>query len=394
MADPALSNALLALKQQQAYRQRRLLESPQGVKVVMNGKPLTSFCSNDYLGLANHARVRAAATEAIKQFGVGSGASQLVSGYSVLHAALEEALADFLGYPKVVLFSSGYLANLGVIATFSARNSMVLEDRLNHASLIDGAKYAGARLKRFRHADPKHAETILKSQPALTNSASANLIVSDGVFSMQGTIAPLPSLLALKQKFATKLIVDDAHGIGVLGKHGRGSLEHLNIQADQVDLLIGTFGKAFGGSGAFVAGDKQHIEYLIQKSRTLIYTSAAPAALAAAARQSLKLIITEPERRRRLHANIACLREKLLASNLNLQASETAIQTVLIGSNEKALRFSQALEERGLLVIAIRPPTVPANTARLRITLCSQHSRQDIDHLASALQEIAALEKH
>lgn len=385
MTKLSLSEELRALKQQHAYRQRRLLESPQGVNIVLDEREFTSFCSNDYLGLANDPRVCEAASQAIKSFGVGTGASQLISGYTTIHSALEEELADFLGYEKVVLFSSGYLANLGVIASFSSRNSLVLEDRLNHASLIDATKYAGTKLKRFRHLDTGHAETILKA-----STTSSNLIVVDGVFSMEGTISPLSSLVSLKQQFSSKLIVDDAHGIGVLGQQGKGSLEHLNIDSSDIDLLIGTFGKSFGSSGAFVAGNKNIIEYLIQKSRTLIYTTAPPAALAAASRQSLNVIINEPKRRQRLLSNIAYFRKKLSDSTLNLQPSETAIQSILLGSNESALNLSQALEKKGLLVIAIRPPTVPKNTSRLRITLCSEHSHQDIDKLVVALKELAA----
>lgn len=381
-----LSDDLLTLQKQGAYRQRKSLESPQGVEVIVEGKPYLSFCSNDYLGLANDARVCNAATRAISNFGVGSGGSQLISGYSCLHAALEEALADFLGYERTVLFSSGYLANLGVISAFSTRKTLILEDRFNHASLIDAAKYAGGNLKRYLHRDTEHAKNIA-SQAA----ASSLLLVTDGVFSMEGTMAPLKQLCDLKDFYADMLIVDDAHGIGVLGQHGRGTLEQLNIDPSRVDILVGTFGKAFGGSGAFVAGSNDAIEYLIQKSRTLIYTTAAPAALAAAAQQSLDIIINEPDRRDRLHNNIEYFRKSLNSTTLNLQDSNTAIQTIVIGTNNDALRYSEQLEHRGLLVLAIRPPTVPKNTARLRITLCSEHTHKQIDQLVLALQEIQFL---
>jgi 8-amino-7-oxononanoate synthase len=383
MPQDPLSNQLLSLKRQGAYRHRRKLQGPQGVEVSVDGDSFISFCSNDYLGLANDPRVRSAACNAISKFGVGSGASQLISGYSSLHAELEEQLADFLGFQRCVLFSSGYLANLGVISTFSTRKSLILEDKLNHASLIDAAQYAGANLKRYRHRDTKHATEIFNS-----TNAESRLIVTDGVFSMEGSIAPLDQLVKLRTRESDKLIVDDAHAIGVLGKQGKGTLEYHNISPTQVDILIGTFGKSFGSSGAFVAADSDTVEFLIQKARSLIYTTSPPAALAAAAQQSLDIIISEPERRQRLQSNIKYFRACLSETNLELLDSITAIQTIIIGGNNEALIFSQRLEQLGLLVLAIRPPTVPKNTARLRITLCSEHTRKQIDLLASALLEI------
>ena len=379
----SISKQLYELKEQGAYRQRRKLDSPQDIKVVIDGEQFLSFCSNDYLGLANDARVCQAAKDAISHFGVGSGASQLISGYSSLHASLEEQLADFLGYQRCVLFSSGYLANLGVISALSSRHSLILEDRLNHASLIDAARYAGGDLKRYKHRDINHADEIIS-----TSESRSHLIVSDGVFSMEGSIAPIEQLSQLKHTANDKLIIDDAHGIGVLGNKGKGSLEHAGIDPSKVDILIGTFGKAFGGSGAFVLSDNDTIDYLIQKARTLIYTTAPPVALAAAATQSLKIIINEPERRQRLHKNIQYFRKALSKTALELLDSITAIQTIIIGENEQALWFSKQLEDRGLLALAIRPPTVPKNTARLRITLSSEHTQQQIDLLVNALLEI------
>ena len=379
----SISKQLYELKQQGAYRQRRKLDSPQDIKVVIDGEQFLSFCSNDYLGLANDARVCQAAKDAISNFGVGSGASQLISGYSSLHASLEEQLADFLGYQRCVLFSSGYLANLGVISALSSRHSLILEDRLNHASLIDAARYAGGDLKRYKHRDINHANEIIN-----TSESKSHLIVSDGVFSMEGSIAPIEQLSQLKHTANDKLIIDDAHGIGVLGNKGKGSLEHVGIDPSKVDILIGTFGKAFGGSGAFVLSDNDTIDYLIQKARTLIYTTAPPVALAAAATQSLKIIINEPERRQRLHKNIQYFRKALSKTALELLDSITAIQTIIIGENEQALWFSKQLEDRRLLALAIRPPTVPKNTARLRITLSSEHTQQQIDQLVNALLEI------
>lgn len=378
-----ISQQLAELKQQGAYRQRHQLDSPQEIEVVIDGKPFLSFCSNDYLGLANDARVCQAAKDAISNFGVGSGASQLISGYSSLHASLEEQLSDFLGYQRCVLFSSGYLANLGVISALSSRHSLILQDRLNHASLIDAARYSSGDLNRYQHRDIDYAQQIVND-----SQSDSHLIVSDGVFSMEGSIAPIDQLQQLKRHDNDKLIIDDAHGIGVLGNEGRGSLEHLGIDTSMVDVLIGTFGKSFGGSGAFVLSDNDTIDYLIQKARTLIYTTAPPAALAAAAAQSLNIIINEPERRQRLHKNIQYFRHAISETPLELLDSITAIQTIIIGENKQALLFSKQLEKRGLLVLAIRPPTVPKNTARLRITLSSEHTQQHIDQLVNALVEV------
>ncbi|MFK7795222.1 MAG: 8-amino-7-oxononanoate synthase [Gammaproteobacteria bacterium] len=378
-----ISQKLTELKQQGAYRQRRQLGSPQDIKVIIDGKQFLSFCSNDYLGLANDPRVCQAAKDAISHYGVGTGASQLISGYSTLHASLEEQLSEFLGYQRCVLFSSGYLANLGVISALSSRHSLILQDRLNHASLIDAAKNASGDLKRYHHRDTNQAQDIVND-----SQSDSHLIVSDGVFSMEGSIAPIDQLHQLKRDSNDKLIIDDAHGIGVLGLNGRGSLEHLGVDTSKVDVLIGTFGKAFGGSGAFVLSDNNTIDFLIQKARTLIYTTAPPAALAAAATQSLNIIINEPERRQKLLNNIQYFRHAIAQTNLQLLESITAIQTIIIGENKLALNFSSQLERRGLLVLAIRPPTVPKNTARLRITLSSEHTLQQIDQLANALTEV------
>jgi len=380
MPEALLSKQLAELQQQNAYRTRQALEGPQGVEVTQNNKPYISFCSNDYLGLANDPRVCAATIDAINRYGVGTGASQLISGYTTIHSELEQQLAKFLNYPRCILFSSGYLANLGVIASFANKDSVVVEDKLNHASLIDAAKYAGAKLKRYRHRDIEHAERVISSE-----SNESGLLVTDGVFSMEGSIAPLKKLVKLKYDNQYKLIVDDAHGIGVLGKHGKGSIESENLPSSQIDVLIGTFGKSFGASGAFVLSNDDNIEYLIQKARTLIYTTAPPAALAAAAQKSLDIIINEPERRQRLQNNIQYFRDCAKHTSLNLLDSVTAIQSLIIGDNNKTLAYSHELKNKGLLVLAIRPPTVAQNTSRLRITLCSEHTHQHIDRLVSAL---------
>ena len=374
---------LATLKQQHSYRVRRCMAGPQSNLITLNGKRFHNFCSNDYLGLAHHPSVCDAAKKAIDEFGTGSGASQHINGYSRAHAACEEHLAEFLQTEKVVLFGSGYLANLGVLTALSKRHDCIFGDKLNHASLIDAAQSSAANFKRYRHKDVDHLDNLLSS----TRYKNA-LVVTDGVFSMEGSSAPIAALTEKCQQHEALCIVDDAHGIGILGEHGRGSLEAQNIPSQKVDVLIGTFGKAFGSGGAFVAGESALIDYLIQKARSMIYTTALAPSLAAAASQSLQIINDEPERRARLHTNINYFRNALIDSNLNLLPSNSAIQSIILGSNEKAIAFNQALEKRGCLVIAVRPPTVPKNSARLRITLSSEHESSQIDYLVSALLEI------
>jgi 8-amino-7-oxononanoate synthase len=374
---------LEAIKQQHSYRVRRCMSGPQASQVTLDGNTYHNFCSNDYLGLAHHAKVRKAAKQAIDEFGCGSGASQHINGYSRVHAECEQQLADFLQVEKVVLFGSGYLANLGVLSSLSKRHDCIFGDKLNHASLIDAAQSSTADFKRYRHADTDHLGNLLTEC-----HYQQGLVVTDGVFSMQGSSAPMSALIQQCRKHDAMLIVDDAHGIGVLGEHGRGSLEAQNIASHQVDVLIGTFGKSFGSGGAFVAGETALIEYLIQKARSMIYTTALAPSLAAAATASLQIICAEPERRMRLHENIQYFKQAIANSPLNLQPSDSAIQSIILGSNEKTLAASQALETQGCLVVAIRPPTVPKNTARLRITLSSEHQVHQIDHLVSVLMDI------
>lgn len=385
MSRSHFAQSIQELQQQHAYRIRKTLESPQGVSVFIDGKPFISFCSNDYLGLANDPRLANAASAAIKNFGVGSGASQLISGYSKPHAELEAALADFFQVEQALLFSSGFLTNLGVLNSLSTKSTLILQDRLNHASLIDGAMYSEGQLKRYRHLDVNHAAELI------ADTAHQELIIaSDGVFSMEGTLAPISQLISLKHQHNGLLIVDDAHGIGVMGNHGKGIVEHYKLAVNELDLLIGTFGKAFGSSGAFVAGSKDIIDYLIQTSRTLIYTTAMPAMLAAAAQTSLDIIKNEPSRRKKLHDNIAYFKSCANNAGIVIQDSITPIQTIIIGDNQKTLQASEQLSKQGILVIAIRPPTVPKNTARLRITFSSEHSYAQIDKLIAALQDINA----
>lgn len=339
---------------------------------------MLAFCSNDYLGLANHPEVIAALQRGAARWGVGSGAAHLVNGHSAAHQALEEALAEFTGYPRALLFSTGYMANLGVISALAGRGDTVFEDRRNHASLLDGALLARATLRRYPHAD---AAALTR----LAQTARMRLIATDGVFSMDGDLAPLPDLAAIAARTGAWLLVDDAHGLGVLGREGRGSLDHCGLGAGQVPILMGTLGKALGTFGAFVAGSHDLIETLIQRARPYIYTTATPPALAAATRVSLALARREDWRRERLATLIGRLRTGAAQLGLPLADSPTPIQPLLAGSAERALAWSAALESAGLLVTAIRPPTVPTGTARLRITLSAAHTDTDLERLLEAL---------
>jgi len=370
-----------ALKAQSLYRRRRLQDSPQQPQAQVDGRPMLSFCGNDYLGLANHPEVIAALRDGAERWGVGSGAAHLVNGHSRAHQALEEALAEFTGRPRALLFSTGYMANLGVISALAGRTDTVFEDRLNHASLLDGALLSRARLRRYPHADAQALKRLIDSDPA-------RLIVTDGVFSMDGDLAPLPELAAIAREAGAWLMVDDAHGLGVLGQEGRGSLDHFGLSAEDVPILMGALGKAFGTFGAFVAGSDELIETLIQSARSYIYTTATPPALAEATLTSLHLARREHWRRERLAEWIERFRTGATRIGLNLMDSPTPIQPILAGSAEQALAWSAALEAAGLLVTAIRPPTVPEGTARLRVTLSAAHTADDIDRLLAALARL------
>ncbi|MCK7576213.1 MAG: 8-amino-7-oxononanoate synthase [Chromatiales bacterium] len=370
-----------ALKAQSLYRRRRLQDSPQQPQARVDGRPMLSFCGNDYLGLANHPKVIAALRDGAERWGVGSGAAHLVNGHSRAHQALEEALAEFTGRPRALLFSTGYMANLGVISALAGRHDTVFEDRLNHASLLDGAQLSRARLRRYPHADAQALKRLIAGDPA-------RLIVTDGVFSMDGDLAPLPELAAIARDSGAWLMVDDAHGLGVLGHEGRGSPDHFGLAPEDVPILMGTLGKAFGTFGAFVAGSEELIETLIQSARSYIYTTATPPALAEATLASLAITRREHWRRERLAEWIERFRTGATRIGLNLMDSPTPIQPILAGSAEQALTWSAALEAAGLLVTAIRPPTVPEGTARLRITLSAAHTADDIDRLLAALARL------
>ncbi|QCF26606.1 8-amino-7-oxononanoate synthase [Hydrocarboniclastica marina] len=372
-------------REQGLYRKRQVLGSPQGPRVRLDGQSCLNFCSNDYLGLVNHPQVVEAMAEACRTMGVGAGASHLVCGHHQAHHALEHALAEFTGREAALVFSSGYAANLGVLAALATRGDLVFQDRLNHASLLDGVLLSRATLKRFPHADHQALKAMLKDSESAVSSSSQRFVVTDGVFSMDGDLAPLDELGAVAKEHDALLIVDDAHGYGVLGSGGRGSVSHYGLSEEDVPLVVGTLGKALGTAGAFIAGPRLLIDYLVQFARPYIYTTAMPPAIAAATLVSLRLAEDEVWRRDHLQALIVRFRKETAALGYRLMASSTPIQPLLIGDAREASRLSQALLGRGIAVSAIRPPTVPEGSARLRVTLTSAHSHADLDQLLDAL---------
>ncbi len=369
-------------------RRRRVLASPCGRIAAVDGREMLNFASNDYLGLAGNAEIAQAMADGALHWGAGSGASHLVSGHLAPHEQIEKDIAAFVGFPRALTFSTGYLANLAIVPTLAGRGATVFADKLNHASLIDAvqlAKAQGADSQRYAHNDMAALERLLAASDARTK-----VIVSDAVFSMDGDLAPLPQLLALAERFDAWLVIDDAHGFGVLGAQGRGSLSHFNLPAAKRILLMGTLGKAAGVGGAFVAGSEIAIEYLLQRARSYIFTTAAPAPIACALSKSLNIIEQGEALRANLFARIAQLRDGLAGLRWQLLASPTAIQPLIVGDNEAALALARALWERGLWVPAIRPPTVPKGTARLRISVSAAHTASDITCLIDALRAEAA----
>lgn len=387
--DARLQPRLAALQAQQRYRVRRQVEGGHGVELQVDGQRCLNFCSNDYLGLATDPRLRQAAQAALDD-GCGSTASPLVCGYNRHHQALEEALAEFTGYPRVLLFTSGWAANLGVLRALLGRGDLLVADELNHASLIDGGRLSGAQYRRVPHGQTAAFDHALTGADTDTAADALRLIVTDGVFSMDGDLAPLSALARLGARHGAALMVDDAHGFGVLGAAGQGAVAHCqesdpDVRFPRPDIYVATCGKALGSAGGFVAGSEAVIEFLIQRARSWVFSTAPPPALAAAARKALQIIQAEPERRGHLHALIAHLRSGAAALGLPLLPSETPIQPLMIGEDGVALAVSQRLRERGYWVAAIRPPTVPEGTARLRITLTAAHTRAQVDGLLEAL---------
>lgn len=378
--DQTLAPALFQRQQQFRYRARRPLDSAQGACVRVAGRELTNFCSNDYLGLANHGKLREAAIAATRIWGAGSGASHLVCGHTREHHLLEEELAAFTQRPRALLFSTGYMANLGCLAALLGRFDTVYQDKLNHASLLDGGRLSGAKLRRYAHQNM----TQLRAQMCADNS-QRKIIAVDGVFSMDGDLAPLRCLADIAQANNAWLMVDDAHGFGCLGATGAGSVEAAGLGMDDVPILMGTLGKAIGSFGAFVAGSEALIETLIQFARTYIYTTALAPSVVAASRAGLQLIQDEPERRQHLLSLIEFFRQGAASHGLPVLASSTPIQPLILGPDHRALYLQDALAQRGFWISAIRPPTVPEGSARLRITLSAAHTHAQVEALLEAV---------
>jgi len=384
MRDFDFDSGLDALRERALLRRRKVAGSACQPQTVVDGKTVLAFCSNDYLGLAAHSQIAETLAAAALRHGVGSGASHLISGHHQLHETLERDLARFTGLERTLSFSSGYMANQALITSLVGRGDAVFSDALNHASLIDACRLSRAEIHRYPHLDV----AALAAQLAQSNAAR-KLIVTDAVFSMDGDIAPLPQLLELSERHDALLVVDDAHGFGVLGANGRGSLSHFGLASPRIAYMA-TLGKAAGVSGAFVGGSAGLIEWLVQKGRTYIFTTAAPPAIAAAQSKALELIEQDEQRRTHLRELIARFRTRLRLRRWSLIESQTPIQPLLIGENDEAVQVADRLMDDGLWVPAIRPPTVPAGTARLRITFSAAHSHAHVEQLVDALQRAEA----
>ncbi|MCW4629357.1 MULTISPECIES: 8-amino-7-oxononanoate synthase [Marinomonas] len=376
--------ALAERRQHNLMRRTMTLDSAQTPHTCINNQAYTAFCSNDYLGLADHPDVIQALHLGALKYGVGGGSSHLVCGHLAPHQALEDALADWLGYDRVMLFSTGYMANLGVISALADKNRPVLQDKLNHASLIDGAMLAQASLRRYLHGDVVSAERLL------AKSAMPGLLVTDGVFSMDGDIAPLLELSRLARKHEWMFMVDDAHGLGCLGEQGKGCLSLSGLNANSLPILVGTFGKAFGTAGAFVATSHDYAEYLTQFARPYVYTTSMSPAIASATLASLQIIQSAEgqDRRERLARHIEYFHQRIQSLPVELMPSNTAIQPIIVGDSKTALDISEQLKALGVWCTAIRPPTVPAGRARLRITLSAAHSDSDLVLLCDSLEKV------
>ncbi len=387
--DQALQPDLVSRQQQSLYRQRKIVDGPQQIHLNIAGRSLLSFCSNDYLGLANHPDIIHQFKQGLDHYGVGSGAAHLVSGHSRAHHLLEEELAEFTGRSRALLFSTGYMANLGIVNALLGKRDCIFQDKLSHASLIDAALLSRTRFLRYTHNDMEMLSRQLARETDQAKGASVRkLVMSDAVFSMDGDVAEVNQMSQLCQQHHAWLMLDDAHGFGVLGETGAGTAQACGLDQQQRPVYMATLGKAMGVFGAFVAGSEALIETLIQQSRAYIYTTAMPAAVAQALRESLKITRKESWRREKLNVLIQRFKQGARQLGLPLMESMTPIQPILVGNSEKALQISQRLEQQGLLITAIRPPTVPHNTARLRITFSAAHQEADIDRLLIALEDV------
>jgi glycine C-acetyltransferase/8-amino-7-oxononanoate synthase len=378
-----LDERLAELESSGLRRRLRMVEGPQGPQVVLDGRPVLLLCSNNYLGLADHPRLRRAAADAALSLGTSAGASRLISGSMSIHADLESSLADFKQTEAALLFGSGYLANTGTIAALAGRGEVVFSDELNHASIIDGCRLAGAETFVYRHRDTEHLEWGLREA-----SGRGALIVTDGVFSMDGDIAPLPELVDLARRHRCRLLVDEAHAIGCIGPGGRGSVAAAGV-TDEVDVIVGTLGKALGGYGAYVCGSTEMIDFLINSARPFIFSTAPPPPAVAAAQAALELLAAQPRLVERLASNAAALRAGLLAEGLQPIGSDTQIVPLVIGEADDAMVLCERLLSEGVFAQAIRPPTVPPGTCRLRLTTMATHQIADLRHAARLIGEAA-----
>jgi glycine C-acetyltransferase/8-amino-7-oxononanoate synthase len=374
---------LAELRELGLYRRLRLVDSPQGPRVRLDGRAVLLLCSNNYLGLADHPRVRRAAAEAALRWGTSAGASRLISGTMTPHQALEDRLAEFTGKPAALLFGSGYLANTGTIAALAGRGEVVFSDELNHASIIDGCRLARAETFVYRHGDTEHLAWGLRRA-----AERASLIVTDGVFSMDGDVAPLPELAELAERHGARLMVDEAHATGCLGPGGRGAVAAHGL-TDRVDVLVGTLGKALGGYGAYVCGSRKLAEYLVNSARPFIFSTALPPPAAAAGIAALELLVSKPKRVELLGANAAALREELRANGVQVARSETHIVPVLVGEASDAMALCERVLERGVFAQAIRPPTVPPGSSRLRLTVMATHRVGELRKAAKVISSAA-----
>jgi 8-amino-7-oxononanoate synthase len=374
-----IEDRLAEIRNRGLYRRMRCVSGPQGPRVLLDGKPVLLLCSNNYLGLADHPRVREAAAEAAMRYGAGSGASRLVSGNMTIHRRLEEQLAGFKGSDACLLFGSGYLANMGVVSALAREGDVVFSDALNHASIVDGCRLARAETFVYRHLDTDHLEWGLRRA-----EGRGSLIVTDGVFSMDGDVAPLPEIVDLAQRHDARVMVDEAHGTGVLGPGGRGAVAAVGLE-QEVDLIVGTLGKALGSYGAYVCCDQPMAKYLINTARTLIFSTALPPPAVAAAMAALELLREQPRRVEKLQRNIAVLREALGESGMPVPAGDTPIVPLIVGDATDAVRASERALERGIFAQAIRPPTVPADSSRLRLAVMASHTKSELRDAAGVL---------
>jgi glycine C-acetyltransferase/8-amino-7-oxononanoate synthase len=378
-----ISGELIKIKESDLYRELKVVGNSQDTHIEIDGKIFLSFCSNNYLGLANHPSVVKAVKDAVGKYGWGAGASRLVSGNMTLHETLENAISRFKGKEAAIVFPTGYMANLGAISTLVSNGDLVICDKLNHASIIDGCRLSGADFRVYAHCNMEKLENILKK----SSKYNRKLIVTDSVFSMDGDLAPLPDIVRIARKHKAMVMVDEAHGTGVFGKKGRGVVEHFDLNKE-IDVVMGTLSKAIGSLGGYVVGEIDLINYLRNKARSFMYTTALPPAVCAASIAGINLIQADPSLRKSLWNNVCFIKDKLKLLNTDMISSESQIIPILIGDAQKAVEISKLLYKRGILIPAIRPPTVPVNSSRLRMTVMSSHTQGDLECLIEALSEV------